>query len=80
MYKLQDGVERHSYGLNVARLAHIPEAIIHKAQEKSQALEEEITSRQYEHYYKRLLALLSQSDENVDGFKSLRIDLAHLVD
>jgi len=39
LYKLVDGACPKSYGLNVARLAHLPEAVIARARQKSEEFE-----------------------------------------
>ncbi|XP_030832222.1 DNA mismatch repair protein Msh3 [Strongylocentrotus purpuratus] len=43
LYQLVDGVAGRSYGLNVARLADIPDAILEKASSKSHDLEKSVT-------------------------------------
>lgn len=43
LYQLVDGVAGRSYGLNVARLADIPDAILDKASSKSHDLEKSVT-------------------------------------
>lgn len=45
LYHLVNGAAARSYGLNVARLAGIPNEIINKAAAKSQELENLITTR-----------------------------------
>lgn len=45
LYSVGDGVAHRSYGLNVARLAHVPESVLQVAQVKSRALETEGTRR-----------------------------------
>ena len=44
LYQLVEGVAGRSYGLNVARLAGIPDDIIHLAAAKSRMLEDIVTS------------------------------------
>lgn len=39
LYKLVEGLASRSHGLNVARLAELPESVLSKALEKSQELE-----------------------------------------
>lgn len=46
LYNLIPGIAHRSYGLNVARLAEIDESILKLAEEKSNELETQITSRQ----------------------------------
>lgn len=45
-----EGMADRSYGLNVARLADIPEAILKPASERSLILEAEVTKRRYTKY------------------------------
>ena len=45
LYQLTEGAAGKSYGLNVARLAHIPAEILRVAATKSHQLEETITKR-----------------------------------
>ena len=45
LYQLTEGAAGKSYGLNVARLAHIPSEILRVAATKSHQLEETITKR-----------------------------------
>jgi DNA mismatch repair protein MSH3 len=51
LYEVGEGVAHRSYGLNVARLANIPESVIHMARERSRELEEKTKA-------KRLAALV----------------------
>jgi DNA mismatch repair protein MSH3 len=39
LYEVGEGVAHRSYGLNVARLAHVPKSVIEKAAFKSRELE-----------------------------------------
>ncbi len=50
LYQLMEGMADRSYGLNVARLADIPEAILKPASERSLILEAEVTKRRYTKY------------------------------
>uniref|UniRef100_A0AAV2MNY5 DNA mismatch repair proteins mutS family domain-containing protein n=1 Tax=Knipowitschia caucasica TaxID=637954 RepID=A0AAV2MNY5_KNICA len=45
LYQLTGGAAERSYGLNVARLADIPDAILHRAAKKSRELENMITDK-----------------------------------
>jgi DNA mismatch repair protein MSH3 len=47
LYQLTEGAAAKSYGLNVARLAHIPQEILRLAASKSRWLEQEITQRRW---------------------------------
>ncbi|KAL1916809.1 uncharacterized protein VTP21DRAFT_5513 [Calcarisporiella thermophila] len=45
LYKLTQGVAMRSYGLNVARLAHLPAALLERAAEKSAEMEESMRQK-----------------------------------
>ena len=64
LYEVGEGVAHRSYGLNVARLANIPESVIHMARERSGELEEKTKA-------KRLAALVGMvgKDEIVEEDK-----------
>jgi len=47
LYQLIEGAAARSYGLNVARLAEIPESILRTAAFKSKELEALVNSRRY---------------------------------
>lgn len=47
LYQLTEGAAGRSYGLNVARLADIPDPILHTAALKSRELENMVNSRRY---------------------------------
>ena len=61
MYQLVPGTEERSYGLNVARLANIPEKIIQRASFFSNLLEHDVIDRQSSHLLLQLLASVSSS-------------------
>lgn len=44
LYKVMDGKADKSYGINVARLAHLPTSVIHKAQENLELLEADVST------------------------------------
>ncbi|KAH8676130.1 muts domain V-domain-containing protein [Xylariales sp. PMI_506] len=48
LYEVGEGVAHRSYGLNVARLAHIPRKVLDIAARKSRELEEDIKTRRLE--------------------------------
>uniref|UniRef100_A0A3Q2ZJT0 DNA mismatch repair protein MSH3 n=1 Tax=Kryptolebias marmoratus TaxID=37003 RepID=A0A3Q2ZJT0_KRYMA len=61
LYQLTEGAAGRSYGLNVARLADIPDSILHAAARKAQELESMVNARRY----KKLLSdLWSISDKS----------------
>ena len=45
LYQLTEGAAGRSYGLNVARLANIPETILHTAAKKARELEDTVNTR-----------------------------------
>jgi DNA mismatch repair ATPase MutS len=47
LYQLTEGAAGQSYGLNVARLAEIPEAVLHIAARKAQELKNIVDARRY---------------------------------
>ena len=49
LYEIGEGVAHRSYGLNVARLANIPESILNVAAVKSKELEQEASEKQLGH-------------------------------
>ncbi|XP_037634304.1 DNA mismatch repair protein Msh3 isoform X2 [Sebastes umbrosus] len=62
LYQLTEGAAGRSYGLNVARLADIPDAILHTAAHKARELENTVNARRRN---KKLLSdLLSVSDRS----------------
>lgn len=48
LYQLTEGAAGRSYGLNVARLADVPDPILHTAAHKARELENTINARRYE--------------------------------
>lgn len=63
LYEIGAGVAHRSYGLNVARLAHIPKAVLEKAAEKSQELEMEVRGKKMGSVAKMMSDLLLCGDE-----------------
>uniref|UniRef100_A0A8C2Z292 DNA mismatch repair protein MSH3 n=1 Tax=Cyclopterus lumpus TaxID=8103 RepID=A0A8C2Z292_CYCLU len=49
LYQLTEGAAGRSYGLNVARLADIPDDILHTASRKARELESVVNGKRYEH-------------------------------
>ncbi|KAL1958290.1 hypothetical protein VTO42DRAFT_4607 [Malbranchea cinnamomea] len=58
LYEVGEGVAHRSYGLNVARLANVPESVLKVAYKKSAELEEKIKRRKMLATGKRVRALL----------------------
>lgn len=69
LYEVGEGVAHRSYGLNVARLAHIPKKVIDVAAEKSSAMEREMRVRRLKGAYRMLNDVIS--DSNPDQLDSL---------
>lgn len=62
LYQLTEGAAGRSYGLNVARLANVPDSILHTASRKARELETMVNARRK---YKKLLSdLWSISDKS----------------
>lgn len=70
LYEVGEGVAHRSYGLNVARLARIPQKVIALAAEKSKELEDGMRARRLQGAYKALTSVL----DDYEGDK-----LEHLV-
>ena len=49
LYQLTEGAAGKSYGLNVARLAQLPQSVLREAAVKSRHLEDTILSRRFEY-------------------------------
>jgi len=60
LFKLQDGIEKRSYGLNVARLANLPEKMIKRATYFSRLLEKDVSTRQQLYYFNQLLQFMKK--------------------
>jgi DNA mismatch repair ATPase MutS len=69
LYKLAPGSSDRSYGLNVARLANLPESVIQRAHERSVQFEREFDG----HVQSRLLEEMKKCAEagDVAGLRSL---------
>ncbi|CAG8641871.1 606_t:CDS:10 [Paraglomus brasilianum] len=62
LYKLTEGVAMKSYGINVARLAKLPQLIIERASEKSHELDQKIRYRQQTSQIADILKLLFRNE------------------
>lgn len=62
LYEVGEGVAHRSYGLNVARLANLPQSVLDLARTKSSELEEKIKRRRLANIAKSVGSILS--DEN----------------
>lgn len=69
LYEIGEGVAHRSYGLNVARLANVPDSVLWKAAIKSKELEDEACARTVGHLSTSLSSLLANSSEpQLDDF------------
>lgn len=63
LYEVGYGVAHRSYGLNVARLANIPESVLETAAVKSKELEDEAAGKSVGHLSRSLQSMLSHQGE-----------------
>ncbi|KAH3900768.1 related to DNA mismatch repair protein MSH3 [Saccharomycodes ludwigii] len=63
LYRLKKGLANNSYGLNVAKLAHIDKSIINRAHEISTGLKDNFKAEQELLYTKKMLSLLISNKE-----------------
>uniref|UniRef100_A0A3Q2Z0B7 DNA mismatch repair protein MSH3 n=1 Tax=Hippocampus comes TaxID=109280 RepID=A0A3Q2Z0B7_HIPCM len=61
LYQLSEGAAARSYGLNVARLADIPESILQTAALKARELEDAVNSRRKEKFLSELWSISDKS-------------------
>ncbi|XWW96919.1 hypothetical protein V2A60_004899 [Cordyceps javanica] len=66
LYEVGEGVAHRSYGLNVARLAHIPKKVIDIAAEKSSAMETEMRMRRLKGACRVLSDVIGDSPDQLD--------------
>ncbi|OAL53232.1 DNA mismatch repair protein MSH3 [Pyrenochaeta sp. DS3sAY3a] len=69
LYEVAEGTSHRSYGLNVARLAHIPEKVIDVAAIKSRELEDSMAACKLGNLSKMLTGMFTDGDE--EGFDKL---------
>lgn len=67
LYEVGEGVAHRSYGLNVARLAHIPKKVIELAAEKSSAMESEMHIRRLKGAYRLLNDVIGDGPDQLDS-------------
>lgn len=69
LYEVGEGVAHRSYGLNVARLANVPESVLQMAAVKSKELEDEASAKTVGHLSRSLSALIVDGQEaRLDDF------------
>lgn len=71
LYEVGDGVAHRSYGLNVARLANIPENVLALAGVKSKEMEQTTEKRRMENLSKLLIGALVEEEEEEQNSRSL---------
>ena len=64
LYDVGDGVAHRSYGLNVARLATVPESVLQVAAVKSKQLEDEAAAKSVGHLSRSLAAMLENGENH----------------
>ncbi|KAM3521433.1 hypothetical protein NHJ13051_006231 [Beauveria bassiana] len=67
LYEVGEGVAHRSYGLNVARLAHIPKKVIDVAAEKSNAMESEMRMRRLKGACRMLVDAIGDGPDQLDN-------------
>ncbi|KAM3514460.1 hypothetical protein MY11210_001904 [Beauveria gryllotalpidicola] len=67
LYEVGEGVAHRSYGLNVARLAHIPKKVIDVAAEKSSAMESEMRMRRLKGACRMLGDVIGDGPDQLDN-------------
>jgi DNA mismatch repair protein MSH3 len=67
LYEVTEGVAHRSYGLNVARLANLPAAVIDVARQKSAQLEESIRRKRLAGLVGAIGRVLDDKDGNGDS-------------
>jgi DNA mismatch repair protein MSH3 len=71
LYEVADGIAHRSYGLNVARLAHLPESVLDVARVKSAELEYAIRGKKLEYMSKAFNGLLEGNTISPDALDLL---------
>ena len=66
LYEVGDGVAHRSYGLNVARLARVPKAVLDKAATKSREMEQNVTHKRLVGIGKLIKDVLSDDGAALD--------------
>lgn len=67
LYEVGSGVAHRSYGLNVARLARVPKAVLDTAAQKSREMERDIQSKKLVGLNKLLANILTNGSSAADG-------------
>jgi DNA mismatch repair protein MSH3 len=77
LYEVGEGVAHRSYGLNVARLAHIPKAVLETAAKKSHELEMEVKQKKLGSLSKLMSSLL-EGETGADQMEQLIVGIEEL--
>ncbi|KAF5099218.1 hypothetical protein D0Z00_001721 [Geotrichum galactomycetum] len=80
LYTVEPGLAHRSYGLNVARLARLPEPVLVAAAHKSRALEREVVLRRLASRRVAPTTTNTTNDEHEDDLRERLIDLIKLID
>ena len=67
LYEVGEGVAHRSYGLNVARLANVPDGVLSVAAVKSKEMENATRAKSVDHLSRSLKDLLSGSTQDFEG-------------
>ena len=67
LYEVGSGVAHRSYGLNVARLARVPKAVLDTAAQKSREMERDVQSKKLVGLSKLMANVLTNDSSAVDG-------------
>lgn len=65
LYEVGDGVAHRSYGLNVARLAHIPRSVLDAAAERSSQLELQVTQKKLQNMSRMMSRVLASDADSL---------------
>jgi DNA mismatch repair protein MSH3 len=76
LYEVGEGVAHRSYGLNVARLARIPQKVIALAADKSKDLEDGMKARRLQGAFRALTQVLADNDS--DNLEQLEASIEQL--
>lgn len=77
LYEVGEGVAHRSYGLNVARLAHVPKSVLDTAAKKSHELEMEVRQKKLGSVSKIIVGLLSE-ETGTDQMEQLIVGIEEL--
>ncbi|KUJ22659.1 DNA mismatch repair protein msh3 [Mollisia scopiformis] len=77
LYEVGEGVAHRSYGLNVARLAHVPKPVLETAAKKSHELEMEVKQKKLGSLSKMMACLLS-GETGADQIEQLVVGIEEL--